>query len=56
MYTKSIFTLLIFSLLNILQCYGQEQSQNEDDCVCVPYYQCEDGKVITTGDGLFDVR
>ena len=23
---------------------------------CVPYYQCEKGKVVTDGAGLFDIR
>ena len=23
---------------------------------CVPYYQCEDGEILTDGAGLFDIR
>ncbi|XP_037094074.1 putative lysozyme-like protein [Pollicipes pollicipes] len=26
------------------------------DCVCVPYYLCKDGDIITDGEGLIDIR
>lgn len=29
---------------------------NREDCVCVPYYQCDNGKVIEDGSGLIDPR
>ncbi|XP_037093941.1 annexin A3-like [Pollicipes pollicipes] len=28
----------------------------DESCVCVPFYQCEDGRVLTDGAGLLDVR
>uniref|UniRef100_A0A224XDU5 Phenoloxidase-activating factor 2 n=1 Tax=Panstrongylus lignarius TaxID=156445 RepID=A0A224XDU5_9HEMI len=55
MFIPLLLSIFLLSL-NSLQCNGQEQAQNEDDCVCVPYYQCEEGKVITTGEGLLDFR
>uniref|UniRef100_A0A224X8C3 Putative trypsin-like proteinase n=1 Tax=Megacormus gertschi TaxID=1843536 RepID=A0A224X8C3_9SCOR len=27
-----------------------------DDCVCVPYYQCKEGEVVTDGTGILDAR
>ncbi|XP_014260482.1 chymotrypsinogen A-like [Cimex lectularius] len=28
----------------------------DEDCECVPYFQCVDGKIVTDGEGLLDVR
>ncbi|XP_053204100.1 LOW QUALITY PROTEIN: phenoloxidase-activating factor 2-like [Panonychus citri] len=36
--------------------YGVVTTDNKEDCVCVPYYQCDNGKVIEDGSGLIDPR
>ncbi|XP_014289644.1 phenoloxidase-activating factor 2 [Halyomorpha halys] len=30
--------------------------ENGDECVCVPYYQCANGKIVTDGTGILDIR
>lgn len=35
---------------------GQPPPPPLGDCVCVPYYQCKDGKVSEDGGGLLDAR
>lgn len=27
-----------------------------EDCECVPYYQCKDGKILENGIGIIDIR
>lgn len=27
-----------------------------DDCECVPYYQCKEGKILDNGIGIIDIR
>lgn len=39
--------------------YGFGDDDNEkgpDGCICVPYYQCENGKIVTDGVGIIDPR
>ncbi|XP_034934878.1 uncharacterized protein [Chelonus insularis] len=32
------------------------QQENDDDCECVPYYQCMNGSIVDDGIGLIDIR
>ena len=36
--------------------YENENNQNPSDCICVPYYQCDNGKIIDDGAGIIDPR
>ena len=31
-------------------------NSNNDDCECVPYYQCQNGTILDDGVGLIDIR
>lgn len=33
-----------------------ETNEETPDCTCVPYYQCENGSIITDGSGIIDPR
>ncbi|XP_048505286.1 phenoloxidase-activating factor 2-like isoform X2 [Athalia rosae] len=33
-----------------------ESGGGEDDCECVPYYQCQNNTIVTEGIGLIDIR
>lgn len=33
-----------------------QQPQKPSDCDCVPYYQCNDGRILQTGIGIIDIR
>lgn len=35
---------------------GIDPVNNPPDCLCVPYYQCQDGEIITDGTGIIDAR
>lgn len=35
---------------------GINKSPASSDCVCVPYYQCESGKIVDDGTGIIDPR
>jgi len=38
---------------------GGANDGNTDEnssCQCVPFYQCKDGKVVTNGEGIIDIR
>ncbi|XP_018313195.1 uncharacterized protein [Mycetomoellerius zeteki] len=32
------------------------QTPKPDDCECVPYYQCKEGKILDNGIGIIDIR
>ncbi|XP_032686403.1 phenoloxidase-activating factor 2-like isoform X2 [Odontomachus brunneus] len=32
------------------------QTPKPDNCECVPYYQCKEGKILETGVGIIDIR
>lgn len=32
------------------------KNPSASDCVCVPYYQCESGKIVDDGSGIIDPR
>jgi len=36
--------------------YDYDNYQNPSDCICVPYYQCESGKIVDDGAGIIDPR
>ena len=31
-------------------------SPHPGECICVPYYQCHNGQIITDGAGIIDIR
>ncbi len=31
-------------------------TQGASGCICVPYYQCQDGNIINDGSGIIDPR
>ena len=31
-------------------------SPHPGECICVPYYQCHEGEIITDGAGIIDIR
>ncbi|XP_014488938.1 PREDICTED: serine protease 42-like isoform X3 [Dinoponera quadriceps] len=33
-----------------------KQSPKPADCECVPYYQCQDGTIVTSGQNIIDIR
>ncbi|XP_011299038.1 serine protease 52 [Fopius arisanus] len=35
---------------------NQKNSNNNDDCECVPYYQCQNGSIVDDGVGIIDIR
>jgi len=36
---------------------SQNQTPSKpDDCECVPYYQCKEGKIVENGVGIIDIR
>lgn len=36
---------------------SQNQTPSKpDDCECVPYYQCKEGKILENGIGIIDIR
>lgn len=35
---------------------GGGGTQTNDDCVCVPYYLCNNGTVNTNGENIIDIR
>lgn len=55
---KVVCVLITFVLS---RCFGQTtdiKNESEQNCTCVPYYQCsyESGDLITDGKGLLDMR
>ncbi|GFS81873.1 proclotting enzyme, partial [Nephila pilipes] len=35
---------------------GKPIPVKEGNCICVPYYQCQEGHIITDGSGIIDAR
>ncbi|KAF8776918.1 Phenoloxidase-activating factor 2 like protein [Argiope bruennichi] len=35
---------------------GKPEPVVEGNCICVPYYQCQDGHIVTDGSGIIDAR
>ncbi|XP_063989685.1 phenoloxidase-activating factor 2-like isoform X1 [Diachasmimorpha longicaudata] len=35
---------------------NQKNNDNNGDCECVPYYQCQNGSIVDDGVGLIDIR
>lgn len=51
------FVTTVFMSPLLLQCLSRALPvMNMDDCVCVPYYQCNDKEIITNGKGVIDIR
>ncbi|XP_060870187.1 phenoloxidase-activating factor 2-like isoform X2 [Metopolophium dirhodum] len=47
-------TLLLQVTVTVVS--GKGQDATPDQCKCLPYYLCENGTIVTSGNGLIDVR
>lgn len=41
---------------NLILGIENQTPSKPDDCECVPYYQCKEGKIVEDGVGIIDIR
>lgn len=41
---------------NVILGTENQTPSKPDDCKCVPYYQCKEGKIVENGIGIIDIR
>lgn len=41
---------------NVILGINNQTPSKPDDCECVPYYQCKEGKIVENGIGIIDIR
>ena len=41
---------------NVILGTANQTPSKPDDCECVPYYQCKEGKILDNGIGIIDIR